>query len=60
MVVEHSFSCPYCFQVISFLVDTSEAESRFIEDCEVCCNPIEVVVQSSSGRITAFEAEKAQ
>ncbi len=36
------FQCPYCWKEISMLFDSSEATQEYIEDCEVCCNPIEI------------------
>ncbi|MEL6918238.1 MAG: CPXCG motif-containing cysteine-rich protein [Bacteroidota bacterium] len=39
---EHFFQCPYCWEEISMLLDTSVSQQTYIEDCEVCCNPIEV------------------
>ena len=40
--MEHFFQCPYCWKEISMLLDTSVYHQTYIEDCEVCCNPIEV------------------
>ena len=39
-MLEHFFSCPYCLAQISMLLDTSVAQQEYVEDCEVCCNPI--------------------
>ena len=36
--------CPYCGEPIELLIDCSEEEQRYIEDCEVCCRPIVVGV----------------
>ncbi|WP_416396284.1 CPXCG motif-containing cysteine-rich protein [Allohahella sp. A8] len=33
-------SCPNCGEMISILVDTSEAGEPYVEDCQVCCRPI--------------------
>lgn len=49
---EHFFQCPYCWEEISMLLDTSVRRQTYIEDCEVCCNPIEISV--------GFEAEELQ
>ena len=38
---EQSICCPYCGEVIRVLVDASEGQQRYIEDCQVCCQPIE-------------------
>ena len=37
-------SCPYCGETIELLVDVSTGDQRYIEDCQVCCRPITVVV----------------
>jgi transcription elongation factor Elf1 len=39
---EHFFQCPYCWEEISMLLDSSIANQIYIEDCEICCNPIEI------------------
>lgn len=36
--------CPYCGEPIELLIDCSEEEQRYIEDCEVCCRPIDISV----------------
>lgn len=40
--MEHFFQCPYCWEEISMVLDASVATQIYIEDCEVCCNPIEI------------------
>ena len=40
--VEHFFKCPYCFERISMLLDCSSEKQEYIEDCEVCCRPIQI------------------
>jgi len=37
---EESVSCPYCGEPIDILVDPSVARQNYIEDCQVCCQPI--------------------
>lgn len=44
-MIEHFFQCPYCWEEISMLLDSSITDETYIEDCEVCCNPIEIKVQ---------------
>lgn len=41
---EYFFQCPYCWEEISMLMDSSIRTQIYIEDCEVCCNPIEIKV----------------
>ena len=48
--IEYYFTCPYCGAPISFLLDLTFHQQQYIEDCEVCCNPIEIsfVVKDST------------
>ncbi len=39
--------CPYCAQNFEVLVDCSIEHQEYIEDCEVCNRPVELVVQVS-------------
>ncbi|MEM6722085.1 MAG: CPXCG motif-containing cysteine-rich protein [Bacteroidota bacterium] len=57
---EHFFQCPYCWEEISMLVDMSVREQKYIEDCEVCCNPIEIYAQIEDGIIMAFDAQNIE
>ncbi len=52
---EHFFQCPYCWEEISMLLDPS-VNSQYVEDCEVCCNPIEVRTNFTDGILVSFEA----
>ena len=56
--MEHFFNCPYCGAEISFILDTSIAKQSYIEDCEVCCNPISVKFDMEESQVIFFEAEK--
>lgn len=53
---EHFFQCPYCWQEISVLLDPSVSRQTYIEDCENCCNPIEIKVSFVDGELISFEA----
>ena len=55
---EHFFQCPYCWEEISFLLDSSVPQQTYVEDCEVCCNPIEVTVTFENQNLIAFEARQ--
>ena len=41
--------CPYCGESIEVIIDCSIPEQSYIEDCSVCCRPInfEVSVDES-------------
>ena len=52
---EHYFQCPYCWEEISMLLDPS-VSSSYVEDCEVCCNPIQVTTNFQAMELQGFEA----
>lgn len=58
--MEYFFNCPYCFEEISFILDTSVPGQTYVEDCEVCCNPIEVKYEIIGSEVAVFEAIKLQ
>jgi Cysteine-rich CPXCG len=37
-------SCPYCGETFATAVDLSGGSMSYIEDCQVCCRPIEFVL----------------
>ena len=39
---ELMIDCPYCGESYTTLVDASAGDQDYIEDCEVCCRPIEI------------------
>ncbi|BDD00427.1 CPXCG motif-containing cysteine-rich protein [Persicobacter psychrovividus] len=59
-MLEQWFICPYCLAEISVLVDPSVEAQRYIEDCEVCCRPIEISVSIHEGEVEHFNAEPSQ
>jgi len=61
MEEEHFYTCPYCGEKISSLLDLSVSGQLFVEDCEVCCRPIEInytVLESGLENFTAVAADK--
>lgn len=37
--------CPYCGEPIELLIEPAEGSYSYVEDCHVCCRPIDVSVQ---------------
>ena len=57
---EHFFQCPYCWEEISMLLDTSIRHQVYVEDCEVCCNPIELTVSYEDQELVGFAAQSIE
>ena len=51
---EHFFQCPYCWEEISMMLDSSVRNHTYVEDCEVCCNPIELQVKFEDNELIAL------
>ena len=54
---EHHFQCPYCWEEISMLLDPSVRQQTYVEDCEVCCNPIQATTHFEAEELQDFRAE---
>ncbi len=54
--MEHFFVCPYCGERISMVLDTSVNGQTYVEDCEVCCRPVEVNYTVKDDEVRNFEA----
>ena len=57
---EHLFQCLYCWETISMLIDSSQTEQEYVEDCEVCCNPIQIRVRFENRMLVSFTAESIE
>jgi transcription elongation factor Elf1 len=55
--MEHYFQCPYCGEDISMVLDLSVPRQKYVEDCEVCCNPIEVSYSVEDDTFSSFAAK---
>ena len=45
MEIEEFFICPFCGARISMVLDLSAGRQSYIEDCEVCCRPLEIAFE---------------
>ena len=59
-MIEQFFGCPYCGEEISMLIDISIRSQNYIEDCEVCCNPIDIHYIVDDEVVMAFNAESIE
>ncbi len=57
---EYFFMCPYCWREISMLLDLSVRRQSYVEDCEVCCNPIEISYTVEDEMVVDFSAGKME
>jgi transcription elongation factor Elf1 len=39
-LTDKPINCPYCGETIRVLIEPSDMDQQYIEDCQVCCRPI--------------------
>lgn len=51
--------CPYCGERLETRVDLTAGEREYIEDCEVCCRPIEFGIElEEDGALRAVRVQR--
>lgn len=54
-LIEHTVYCPYCGESLDVLIDGSVPDQNYIEDCQVCCRPINFSVSvQEDGEISVY------
>ena len=56
-MLEHFTNCPFCNADISVLIDSSIPQQNYIEDCEVCCRPLEINLTIENGELMSFDIQ---
>jgi hypothetical protein len=59
-LMEHAVVCPSCWQSTTILIDASAGDQVLVEDCGVCCNPMQLTVAVDGGEIVGVDVEPAQ
>ena len=51
--------CPYCGEAFDTLVDLSAGSASYVEDCQVCCQPIELAIEvAMNGNLSSVGARR--
>ena len=58
---DYSFSCPHCGVELNVRLDASGGKmQQFVQDCEICCRPIQFEVRFAGEDVTHFSAEASE
>lgn len=53
-------NCPYCGEPFETALDLSEGSARYIEDCQICCQPIEFELEvGADGALENLQTRRA-
>jgi phage terminase large subunit GpA-like protein len=55
LIVSANVACPHCGESFMLEVDSSQNEQNLIEDCSVCCQPINLTIRCRPGEIMSVE-----
>jgi hypothetical protein len=59
MVESVRVRCPFCGERFEALVDASGGSAQYVEDCPVCCRPIELRLRTGEdGDFEGLDAER--
>ncbi len=53
---EHPLACPCCGQINWVLIDCTLGRQSYVEDCQVCCRPMVLDVETADGEVLRLEA----
>jgi hypothetical protein len=53
-----SLLCPYCWERYETQVDLSAGSFTYVEDCQVCCQPIELSCAVENGELVSVKPER--
>jgi hypothetical protein len=53
--------CPYCGEAFETAVDLSAGSFQYVEDCQVCCQPIELAGEvDEDGQLLGLTANRSE
>jgi hypothetical protein len=58
MLSNFDVQCPYCGEWISLVADESAGSQRYIEDCQVCCQPMVVALDVDQDGTASLHVER--
>ena len=50
-LLEQTINCPYCGESMSIIIDLSAGGQTYIEDCQICCQPMQIGFAVDDGEL---------
>jgi transcription elongation factor Elf1 len=54
-IVERRVRCPFCGEASDVLLDPSGGDQSYIEDCQVCCQPMQISFEVDEGELANLQ-----
>lgn len=58
-VIERRIHCPFCAEGMTILLDLSADDQSYIEDCQVCCQPMQISFQARANELLGVQVDCA-
>lgn len=57
LIDSEAFDCPWCGETNQLELEPGDAGQTLVQDCAVCCRPIELVLSQPEGRLIRVARE---
>ena len=57
LLPEKLVHCPFCGEPITLVIDPSAGSQSYVEDCQVCCQPMQVHVEAAGGELVSVRVD---
>jgi transcription elongation factor Elf1 len=58
-LVNKPVRCPWCGERIDVVLDLSAGGQSYVEDCAVCCQPLDISFEVSDGELSYVQVDRA-
>ena len=58
-IVDKRIHCPFCAEAMDIVIDLSAGGQSYIEDCQVCCQPIQITFETGQGELLTLSVDCA-
>ena len=58
-LAEYQITCPYCWEVYSLYLEAEATRVELIEDCQICCHPIQLRLEMGFDGEALLQVDRA-
>jgi transcription elongation factor Elf1 len=58
-IVDRRIRCPFCAEPMSIVIDLSAGSQSYVEDCQICCQPMQISFETSNDELDFLQVDCA-
>lgn len=58
-LLDKRIRCPFCGESTDVVLDLSAGSQSYVEDCQICCQPMLVSFETDDGRLQSLRVDRA-